>query len=218
MVGDPFEDLAQIELRIETVELGGSSECVDGGGAFSAVVGASEEEVFATQADGAQAAFGGVVVYFGLLAPRAKRTTSAAVFLLLGLCRSLFRSPRITPGDAERRSVRRSSSRKQSSVAQRRKALPGNKDAGLLRILAQRFQQDHSLHRKLAIDRVIPAQPLPNLPDLRRKITSNGRLTFSFAFKTSTARDSPLTTDSARDSLTLAITKNNLCRVSSTFA
>ena len=62
MVGDPFEDHAQIELRVEAVELGGSSERVDGGSAFSAVVGAGEEEVLATQADGAQAAFGGIVV------------------------------------------------------------------------------------------------------------------------------------------------------------
>ena len=62
MVGDAFEDLPQVEFRVETVELGGSSERVDRGGAFSAVVGAGEEEVLAAQADGAQTALGGVVV------------------------------------------------------------------------------------------------------------------------------------------------------------
>jgi hypothetical protein len=56
MVGDPFEDLPQIELRVEVVEPGGSSERVDGGSVFSAVVGAGEEEVLATETDGAQAA------------------------------------------------------------------------------------------------------------------------------------------------------------------
>jgi hypothetical protein len=57
-----FEDLVQIDLRVETVELGGAEQGLDGCGAFSAGVGACEEEILASERDDAQRAFSGVVV------------------------------------------------------------------------------------------------------------------------------------------------------------
>lgn len=46
MICDAGEDVSQIELRVESVELGGSDERVEGGGAFTSPVRASEEIIF----------------------------------------------------------------------------------------------------------------------------------------------------------------------------
>ena len=62
MVGDALEDFAQVGFGVEAVELGGSYERVEGGGAFAARVGACEEIVAAAHGDGTEGAFGSGVV------------------------------------------------------------------------------------------------------------------------------------------------------------
>ncbi len=46
VISNSGEDMAEIELRVKSVELGGSDERVEGGGAFAAPVRSSEEIVF----------------------------------------------------------------------------------------------------------------------------------------------------------------------------
>ena len=53
---------AEIDLRVEAVELGCAEQRVDGSGAFSSGIRAGEEVVLAAEGDDAQRAFGGVVV------------------------------------------------------------------------------------------------------------------------------------------------------------
>jgi len=51
VVGDPFEDVVEIDLGVESVELGRAEQRVDRGGTASASVGASEEIVLASESD-----------------------------------------------------------------------------------------------------------------------------------------------------------------------
>lgn len=46
-IADALDDLAQVGFRIPTVELGGADQAVDGGGAFTAGIGAGEQIVLA---------------------------------------------------------------------------------------------------------------------------------------------------------------------------
>jgi len=62
MVGDTFEDMVEVEFRIEAVELGGAEQRIDDGGAFATGVRACEEIVLTTERNHAQRPFGGVVV------------------------------------------------------------------------------------------------------------------------------------------------------------
>jgi hypothetical protein len=47
MIGDTFQYMAQVEFRIEAVELGCSQQSIDRSRAFSAGIGTGEEIVFA---------------------------------------------------------------------------------------------------------------------------------------------------------------------------
>ena len=62
VVGDALEDMLEIDLWIESVELGGAEQRVNGCCAFTTVVRTRKQEVFPSQGDDAQRAFGGVVV------------------------------------------------------------------------------------------------------------------------------------------------------------
>ena len=53
VVGDAFEDVVEVEFRVVAVERSGTDQGIDGGGAFSAMVGAGEEEVLAAEGDSA---------------------------------------------------------------------------------------------------------------------------------------------------------------------
>ncbi len=53
MIGDALEDVAQIEFRIESMELRGAEQAIDRSSAFAASVGSSKEIVFPTQSNGA---------------------------------------------------------------------------------------------------------------------------------------------------------------------
>ena len=57
VIGDLFEHAAEIELRIQPVELGGSQQRVDGGGAVPAGIGSTEQEVLPAQSHNAQSPF-----------------------------------------------------------------------------------------------------------------------------------------------------------------
>lgn len=62
VVGDASEDLFEIELRVESIQLGGAEQRVDGSGAFAARVRSGEERVFAAKGHDTQGALGGIVV------------------------------------------------------------------------------------------------------------------------------------------------------------
>ena len=64
MIGDAGQHVSEIRFGIETVEFGAADQAVDRGGALAAGIGTREQEVFPTQSNGAQGAFGGVVVDF----------------------------------------------------------------------------------------------------------------------------------------------------------
>jgi len=64
MLRDAREHLAQIEFWIDSVELGGSHERVDGSCAISSRVCTGKEVVATAECDGAQGAFGAGVVDF----------------------------------------------------------------------------------------------------------------------------------------------------------
>lgn len=64
MFCDAFEHVAQIRLRVEIVEFGGSNECVDGCSTISAIIGPSEHPVLSAERARTQRALRGVVVYF----------------------------------------------------------------------------------------------------------------------------------------------------------
>ncbi len=57
VLGDPLEHATEIELRIQSVELGCSQQRVDGGGAVTAGIGSTEQEVLPAQGYGAQCPF-----------------------------------------------------------------------------------------------------------------------------------------------------------------
>ena len=63
MVGDALEDMAQVEFRVESVELRRTEQAVDGRSTLSTGVRSSEEVVLATQSNGAQGAFSRGVVH-----------------------------------------------------------------------------------------------------------------------------------------------------------
>ncbi len=63
VISDSGEDMAEIELRVKSVELGRSDERVEGGGAFTAPVRSREEIVFSSERDDAQRAFGKRVIF-----------------------------------------------------------------------------------------------------------------------------------------------------------
>src|SRR5438067_36230 len=60
--GEPREDVAQPCLGVETIELGGLGQRVDGGGALAAIVGTCEQPILAAEGDGADCPLGCVVV------------------------------------------------------------------------------------------------------------------------------------------------------------
>ena len=62
MIGDPRQDGAKVEFRIESVELGRSDQAVHGGGTLAAAVGSGKQEVLPSKSDGTQRPFGGAVV------------------------------------------------------------------------------------------------------------------------------------------------------------
>lgn len=56
------DDVGEIGFGVEAVELGGLQHGVDDGGAVATGLGAEEQEIFTGDGDGAQGAFGEVVV------------------------------------------------------------------------------------------------------------------------------------------------------------
>src|SRR4051812_789964 len=62
MLGDAADDVTQIGFRIEAVELGGADQTIDSRSVFPASIRTSEQIILPPQGDGAQLAFGGVVV------------------------------------------------------------------------------------------------------------------------------------------------------------
>ena len=58
VVGDAFEDVVEIELRVEAVELGSTEQRVDRGSSLTAGVGAAEEVILPSERNGAQRTFG----------------------------------------------------------------------------------------------------------------------------------------------------------------
>jgi hypothetical protein len=62
MCGDAGEHVAEIEFRIEAVELGRADQRVEGGCAFSTRVRTGEEVVLSAQSHGVQSAFRAVVI------------------------------------------------------------------------------------------------------------------------------------------------------------
>ena len=63
MFCDAFEHVAQVEFRVESVELRRTEQAVDGRSTLAAGIRASEEVVLATQSNGAQGAFSRRVVH-----------------------------------------------------------------------------------------------------------------------------------------------------------
>jgi len=47
MVGDAFEDVAQVGLGVEIVELGGADQAIEGGRAFATRIGSGEQVILA---------------------------------------------------------------------------------------------------------------------------------------------------------------------------
>ncbi|MNR29144.1 hypothetical protein D3C85_1465120 [compost metagenome] len=64
MVGDPLQYVCQIGLRVQVVEFGRAHQAINCSGSFSTGIGTHEQIIFATQSDGAQRAFGSIVVDF----------------------------------------------------------------------------------------------------------------------------------------------------------
>src|SRR5271154_6099992 len=64
MLGDAFDDMPQISLRIEPVQFSRADEAVDCGGSLTAGVRTGEEIVFSPEGYCPQRAFGCIVVYF----------------------------------------------------------------------------------------------------------------------------------------------------------
>jgi hypothetical protein len=62
VVGDSFDHVAQISLRVDSIELRGADEAVHRGCALALRVQAAEQVVLAPERDGAKRALGGVVV------------------------------------------------------------------------------------------------------------------------------------------------------------
>ena len=57
MLGDPGQHQAEIEFRVEAVELGGTEQRVDRGSSLAAGVGAAEKVILPSKRNGAQRAF-----------------------------------------------------------------------------------------------------------------------------------------------------------------
>jgi hypothetical protein len=51
VVGDAFEDVLEVDLWIESVDLGRAEQRVDGCGAFTTGIRTGEEEVFSSEGD-----------------------------------------------------------------------------------------------------------------------------------------------------------------------
>ena len=64
MVGEAGEHVAEVALRIEAVEFGGADQAIEYGGAFAALIRTGEEVILASESDGGESPFGGVVVDF----------------------------------------------------------------------------------------------------------------------------------------------------------
>jgi len=64
IIGDPCEHGAELEFRIESVELGATDQGVHGSGTFAAAVRTGKQAVLAAESDSTQRAFGGAVVDF----------------------------------------------------------------------------------------------------------------------------------------------------------
>ncbi len=62
MVGESGEHVAEVALWIEAVEFGGAGQAIEHGGAFTALIRTGEEVILASESDGTQGPFGGVVV------------------------------------------------------------------------------------------------------------------------------------------------------------
>ena len=62
VVRQPVEEIGDIGLRIEAAQLGGLDDGHDGGGVFSAAIGACEGPVASSDDQGPDRALGGVVV------------------------------------------------------------------------------------------------------------------------------------------------------------
>src|SRR5207244_2466494 len=59
---EPSQDVAQPSLGVETVELGGLGQRVDGSGALAAIIGTCEQPILAAEGDGADCPLGRIVV------------------------------------------------------------------------------------------------------------------------------------------------------------
>jgi hypothetical protein len=62
VIGDAFQDLAQVGLGVQAVELGGFQQRVHGRGTLAAGVGAGEQKILARQNRPSQSPLGGIVV------------------------------------------------------------------------------------------------------------------------------------------------------------
>jgi hypothetical protein len=62
MVSDLRQHGAEVEFRIESVELGRADQGVHGGSAFAAVIRSRKEEVLPSKSDGSERSFCGAVV------------------------------------------------------------------------------------------------------------------------------------------------------------
>ena len=62
VIGQPCEHFPQIRFRVDPVELGGTQQTINSGGAFASGIGSGKQKVFAPQRDDAQGAFSGVIV------------------------------------------------------------------------------------------------------------------------------------------------------------
>jgi len=64
VLGNVLKHVGQIGLRVQVVEFGRTDQAVNRSRSFSAGIGTGKQVIFATQCDGAQRAFGGIVVDF----------------------------------------------------------------------------------------------------------------------------------------------------------
>ena len=60
MICDANEHVSEVELRVETVELGAFDQRIDHGGAAAASIGACKQIILATNSDTAQGGLGGI--------------------------------------------------------------------------------------------------------------------------------------------------------------